>query len=87
VSDNLCYVNSKLFFSTPFFEGNAYSYVGLKIKEGVQNRLSAVQERFLDAVKALAQVRKLLGPNLQVNTADKQINILDAGGDSPVEKR
>ena len=32
--------------------------------------------RFLQACKALAQVRKLLGPNIQINVAEKQLNVM-----------
>ncbi|MGY8824302.1 MAG: hypothetical protein ACKVJG_10270 [Candidatus Latescibacterota bacterium] len=34
------------------------------------------QRRYLAACKALAQVRKLLGINVQINIADKQINVV-----------
>jgi hypothetical protein len=40
-----------------------------------QRSLSAAQRRYLAAVKALALVRKLAVPVLQVNIADKQINV------------
>jgi hypothetical protein len=33
------------------------------------------QRRFLAACKALAQTRKLLGINVQINIADKQVNV------------
>ena len=33
------------------------------------------QRRFLSAVKALAQVRKLLGVNVQINFAEQQVNV------------
>ena len=33
------------------------------------------QRRFLSAVKALAQVRKLLGVNVQINIAEQQVNV------------
>ncbi len=41
-----------------------------------QRRQDQATRRFLQACKALAQVRKLLGPNIQVNVAEKQINIM-----------
>ena len=31
--------------------------------------------RFLSACKALAQIRKLLGVNVQINIAEKQVNV------------
>ncbi len=41
-----------------------------------ENRLDKVQKRYLDSVKSLAQVRKLLMPKVQVNLAQNQINIV-----------
>ena len=40
-----------------------------------QRTIDRAQKRYLAAIKALAQVRRLLMPTLQVNIADKQINI------------
>ncbi len=41
-----------------------------------ENRLDRVQKRYLDSVKSLAQVRKLLMPKVQVNLAQNQINMV-----------
>ncbi|MBU0607064.1 MAG: hypothetical protein KKI08_04220 [Armatimonadetes bacterium] len=43
-----------------------------------EKRLSAVQRRYLRAVEALARIRKLALPAIQVNIGDKQVNV--AGG-------
>jgi hypothetical protein len=40
-----------------------------------QQRIERAQRRYLAAIKALAQVRKLGVPAVQVNIADKQINL------------
>lgn len=48
-------------------------------EEGHQRRQDHVQRRFLKAVKTLAEVRRLLGPNIQVNIAEKQINVMAPG--------
>jgi hypothetical protein len=40
-----------------------------------QQRVERAQRRYLAAIKALAQVRKLGVPAVQVNIADKQINV------------
>ncbi len=40
-----------------------------------ENRLDRVNRRFLGAVKALAQVRKILMPKVQLNVAQQQINL------------
>ena len=37
--------------------------------------LLGAQRRYLAAIKALATVRRLLTPAVQVNTADQQVNI------------
>ena len=42
-----------------------------------QKRQERAQRRFLAACKALAQVRRLLRVNIQVNIAEKQINIAE----------
>lgn len=40
-----------------------------------QRRLSMVQRRYLAAITALAQVRRLQTPNVQVNIAEQQLNV------------
>lgn len=40
-----------------------------------QRSISAAQKRYLAAIKGLAQIRKLALPTLQVNIADKQVNV------------
>ena len=45
------------------------------VDEFVQKRQDRAQRRFLQACKALAEVRKLLGPNIQLNVAEKQVNV------------
>jgi len=49
---------------------------GGRAESGLQIRLSYAHRRFLQACKALAQVRKLLKPNIQVNIGEKQINMM-----------
>jgi hypothetical protein len=41
-----------------------------------QRRMDSANRRFLAAVKALALVRKLAVPALQVNIAKKQVNVV-----------
>ena len=41
----------------------------------VLQRLQQCNDRYLASVKALAQVRKMRVPNLQVNIGEKQINV------------
>ncbi len=50
--------------------------LGGRAEKALENRLTQAQRRYLAAIKALFQVRKLLGPHIQVNIADKQINIM-----------
>ena len=40
-----------------------------------QRTIDRAQKRYLTAIKALAQVRRLLTPTVQVNIADQQVNI------------
>ena len=43
-----------------------------------ERRLSAAEHRYLRACESLARIRKLKLPSLQVNIAEKQINVMDA---------
>jgi hypothetical protein len=43
--------------------------------EYYQKRVERAQRRYLQAIKALAQVRRLLGPSVQVNVAERQVNV------------
>jgi hypothetical protein len=45
--------------------------------EYYQRRIDRAQKRFLQACKALAQIRRLMGPNVQINVGEKQINIVE----------
>lgn len=40
-----------------------------------QRRVDRLQRRYLAAIKGLAQVRKLLGPSVQINVAEQQVNV------------
>ena len=41
----------------------------------MQRSINRAQRRYLAAIKSLVQVRRLLGPMVQVNIAEKQVNI------------
>ncbi len=43
--------------------------------ESMQRSIDRAQRRYLSAIKTLVQVRRLLGPMVQVNIAEKQVNI------------
>jgi hypothetical protein len=43
--------------------------------EFYQQRIDRAQRRYVAAIKALAQVRRLLVPNVQVNIAENQVNV------------
>ena len=42
--------------------------------ESMQRSIDRAQRRYLSAIKSLVQVRRLLGPMVQVNIAEKQVN-------------
>jgi hypothetical protein len=44
-----------------------------------QRRLDRAQRRYLQAIITLAQVRRLLGPTVQINVGEKQINLAGRG--------
>ena len=44
--------------------------------EYLQKRQDRAQKRFIHACKALAHIRRLLGPSIQVNVAGKQVNVI-----------
>jgi hypothetical protein len=48
-----------------------------------QRRMDAANKRFLSAVKALALVRKLAVPALQINIAKKQVNVVAPAAVTP----
>ena len=43
--------------------------------ESMQRSIDRAHSRYLSAIKSLVQVRRLLGPVVQVNFAEKQVNI------------
>lgn len=47
----------------------------IALADFLQRRLDAAHRRYLSAIKTLAQVRRLLGPTVQVNIAEKQVNV------------
>lgn len=47
----------------------------IQVSEFRQRRQDRAHRRFLAAVKTLAQTRRLLGPSLQVNIAERQVNV------------
>lgn len=49
--------------------------MSIGVAEFHQKRIDRAQKRYLAAIKALAQVRKLQLPNVQVNIGEKQVNI------------
>lgn len=53
--------------------------MSLAQSDHAQKRVDRAQGRHLAAVKTLAQVRKSLGPAVQINIAEKQINTAGSG--------
>ncbi len=51
--------------------------------EGYQRRIERAQQRYLAAIKALAQVRRLVVPMVQVNIAEQQNIAQVAAPDRP----
>ena len=49
--------------------------LGSKWSESLQRSMDRAQRRYLSAIKSLVQVRRLLGPMVQVNIAEQQVNI------------
>jgi hypothetical protein len=60
-----------------YYEHQRAATEGLTLEEAnhYDRRLDRAQRRYLAAIKCLAQVRRLLGPTVQVNVAEKQVNI------------
>ena len=46
--------------------------------ECLQRRQDQTQRRLTNACKALAQIRKLLGPNIQINVAEQEVNVMSS---------
>jgi hypothetical protein len=61
----------------------AEQQLGTKVQEGVtvpvallfEKRINVIHRRYIASMKALAQVRKLQRPSIQVNVGQKQVNI------------
>ena len=51
-------------------------HLSVKLREYYDRRLDRSNRRFLAACKTLAQVRKLLGVNVQINIAETQMNVM-----------
>jgi len=51
--------------------------------EYYQRRHERTEKRFLRACKSLAQIRRLQGPAVQLNVAEKQVNVVAPGADAP----
>jgi len=63
------------YFETLYAQGLGDGGVTQQWSEYHQRRIDRAQRRYLSAIKALVQVRRLLGPMVQVNIAEKQINV------------
>jgi hypothetical protein len=50
---------------------------GMSFEKGeyYQKRIDRAHRRYLSAIRALAQVRRLLGPSVQVNIGEQQVNV------------
>lgn len=69
-----------------YFEAHYANGLGrVSVQDGAygQERIDHAHKRYLGAVRALAQVRRLLGPTLQVTIADKQLIV--GGATQPVQ--
>ena len=51
----------------------------LALGDYVQRCHDRAHRRYLHAIRTLAQVRRLLGPSVQVNIAEKQLNLAQLG--------
>lgn len=49
--------------------------ISIQQSMSAQKRIDGAHRRYLDSIKALATVRKLQLPNVQVNIGEKQVNI------------
>jgi len=57
------------------YSGVMSQSIGISQADYWERRLSAVQRRYLRAVETLARIRRLHLPAMQVNIADKQVNV------------
>ena len=54
--------------------------VSIENMDAYEDRISRLQTRYLQAVRALAQIRKLDLPNVQINIGEKQVNVGSLSG-------
>ena len=60
-----------------------FQETSFKQGEYYQRRHERAEKRFHQACKSLAQIRRLQGPMVQLNVADKQINVVAPGAGMP----
>jgi len=60
-----------------------FEATSFKQGEYYQRRHERAEKRFFQACKGLAQIRRLQGPAVQLNVADKQINLMAPGAGVP----
>lgn len=58
-----------------FVEGVRRGDMPLIVGDYFQRWQDRAHRRYLQSIKTLAQVRRLLGPSVQVNIAEKQVNV------------
>ena len=57
------------------YAANTRDGVGLPLGDYLQRRQDRAHRRYLQAIRTLAQVRRLLTPAMQVNIAREQVNV------------
>jgi len=67
-----CYLHVN--YAESEYSGTVGRGARLEVAEYMQKRLDRANKRYLQALKALAQVRKM-GPAVQINIADRQLNV------------
>ncbi len=70
----LCWLQAK-HADASYAERNRKGTVSLEQSDYIQRRQDRAHRRYLSAIKTLAQVRRLLGPSVQVNIAKQQVNV------------
>lgn len=70
----LCWLHLQ-YTENRYIAGIHGSSVSLPVADYWERRMSSVQKRYLKALETLAKIKRLRLPAMQVNIADKQVNI------------
>lgn len=77
--ERICSCYLQVQYAESIFAQKTGGSLSLSYGEYLQRQVDRANQRYAAAIRALAQVRRLLTPVIQVNVAEKQINLAGSG--------